>query len=193
MEINKRTIIIITAIIIAIFIAVILIVDSNKKYDINEKISNYDLSSNYDDYVEYIKGFIFLEKLRKFVYNDYITFSQYKDTATGYTIKNQMEFKAYDLLFDSMFDRERKSFDDCPITDNFKQKFNTNLLEYFNLIESDDCESTSSLYREDKEIVVEVYGNFKNTEPTYWTTHHFHYTLDDEGNVDDVVFDYTEE
>ena len=192
MKIEKRTIIIITAIIIAIFIAVILIINSNKKYDINEKISNYDLNSNYDDYVEYIKGFIFPEKLRKFVYNDYITFDQYKDTATGHIIKNQMEFKAYELLFDSMFNKERKSFDDCPVTENFKEKFNTNLLEYFNLIESDDCKSISSLYIEDKEVVAEVYGNFKNIEPTYWTTHHFHYTLDDEGNVDDVVFDYTE-
>ena len=97
------------------------------------------------------------------------------------------------MLFMSMFDKERTNFDDCPVTNNFKEKFTENLLKYFNLIESDDCESNCLLNREDKEITVEVYGNFKNTEPTYWITHHFHYTLDDEGNVDDVIFDYTEE
>ena len=47
-------------------------------------------------------------------------------------------------------------------------------------------------YNLNKEIIVEAYGNFKNTESTYWTTHHFHYTLDDEGNVDDIVFDHTD-
>lgn len=193
MKSKKIMITIIALIMTVILAAIILIINSKKKYDINKKISNYDLKSNYDDYVEYIKSFIVPEKLRKFVNNDYITFSQYKDTATGYTIKNQMEFKAYELLFDSIFNKERKSFDDCPITDNFRQKFNTNLLEYFNLVESEDCKSMCSLYMEDKEIIVEVYGNFKNTEPTYWTTHHFHYALDEEGNVDDVIFDYTEE
>lgn len=104
-----------------------------------------------------------------------------------------MEFKGYEILFNSMFDRERTNFDDCPVTEKFKQKFNINLLEHFDLIESDDCKSICSLYIENKQLVVEVYGNFKNTEPTYWTTHHFNYTLDKEGNVDDVIFNYTEE
>ena len=165
---------------------------SQYKYGIGEAISSYDLKNNREEYIDYLKGFIEPEKLKSFVYNDYITFSQYKDTATGYTIKNQMEFKAYKSLFMSMFDKERVNFEDCPVTENFKEKFNTNLLNYFNLVESEDCESDCLLNREDKEITVEIYGNFKNTEPTYWTTHHFHYTLDDEGNVDDVVFDYTE-
>ena len=43
-----------------------------------------------------------------------------------------------------------------------------------------------------KEIIVEVYGNFKNTKLPYWTKHHFHYTLDDEGNVGDIVLDHTD-
>ena len=168
-------------------------IKNNSVYDINKPIINYDLNNNKrDDYIEYLKKFIQPEKLREYIYNDYITFSQYTDSATGHTIKNQMEFKAYKSLFTSMFDKERKDYDDCPVTDNFKKKFDKNLLYYFNLNESEDCGSMCSLNRKDKEIIVEVYGNFKNTEPTYWTTHHFHYTLDDEGNVDDIVFDHTD-
>ena len=100
-----------------------------------------------------------------------------------------MEFDGYECLFKSMFDKTRTNFDDCPVTENFKNKFNTNLMQYFNLIESEDC----LLNREDENITIEVFGNFKNTEPTYWTTHHFKYTLDDEGNVDDIIFEYTEQ
>ena len=93
----------------------------------------------------------------------------------------------------SMFDKERKGFDDCPVTQKFKDKFKTNLLEHFNLIISDDCESDCLLNIEEQKLEVEVYGEFENTEPTYTKTYHFHYTLDDEGNVDDVIFDNTSE
>ena len=74
----------------------------------------------------------------------------------------------------------------------FAKKFNKNLLDYFELRGSDGCEINCNLNWKEQNISIEVYGNFKNTEPTYWTTHHFHYTFYDEGNVDDVVFDYTE-
>ncbi|MBP3200999.1 MAG: hypothetical protein J6M39_05080 [Lachnospiraceae bacterium] len=191
---NKKIVFItIFVVFLVIVIIGVLMIKNNSVYDINKPIINYDLNNNKrDDYIEYLKKFIQPEKLREYIYNDYITFSQYTDSATGHTIKNQMEFKAYKSLFTSMFDKERKDYDDCPVTDNFKKKFDKNLLYYFNLNESEDCGSMCSLNRKDKEIIVEVYGNFKNTEPTYWTTHHFHYTLDDEGNVDDIVFDHTD-
>lgn len=192
---NNKKIVFITIFVVFLVIVIIgvLMIKNNSVYDINKPIINYDLNNNRrDDYIEYLKKFIQPEKLREYIYNDYITFSQYTDSATGHTIKNQMEFKAYKSLFTSMFDKERKDYDDCPVTDNFKKKFDKNLLYYFNLNESEDCGSMCSLNRKDKEIIVEVYGNFKNTEPTYWTTHHFHYTLDDEGNVDDIVFDHTD-
>lgn len=191
---NKKIVFItIFVVFLVIVIIGVLMIKNNSVYDINKPIINYDLNNNRrDDYIEYLKKFIQPEKLREYIYNDYITFSQYTDSATGHTIKNQMEFKAYKSLFTSMFDKERKDYDDCPVTDNFKKKFDKNLLYYFNLNESEDCGSMCSLNRKDKEIIVEVYGNFKNTEPTYWTKHHFHYTLDDEGNVDDIVFDHTD-
>ena len=189
---NKKKVLIILLIAIVLVICFCLLNNSFKMYDINRRINSYDLQKSKDEYIDYLKESIYPIKLRAFIDNDYITFSQYNDTATGHSIKNQMEFVGYEILFNSMFDKERTNFDDCPVTKNFQDKFNSNLLDYFKLKESEDCESMCSLYRKDKEIIVEVYGNFKNTEPTYWTKHHFHYTLDDEGNVDDIVFDHTD-
>ena len=192
---NKRFVNIVVIISAAIVLAIIfyfLTKGVRKKYDIDKVFSSYNLEEERDDYLDSIKKYIYPQKLRIFIDNDYITFSQYKDTATGNVIKNQMIFKGYKMLFTSLFDKERTNFDDCPVTENFKEKYNTNLLYYFGLNASDDCDIICSLDTNEKTFVIEVYGNFKNTEPTYWKTHHFHYTLDNDGNVDDVIFDYTD-
>ena len=191
---NKRIIIIGFIIVLISIILFMLHKKNENNYDINTELGKYDLNNEAIeyDYLNYLKNTIYPIKLRKFIDILYVNYDRYKENATGKVVKNQMEFLGYKFLFNSMFDKERKNYDDCPVTDNFKKKFDKNLLYYFNLNESEDCESMCSLYRKDKEIIVEVYGNFKNTEPTYWTTHHFHYTLDDEGNVDDIVFDHTD-
>lgn len=191
---NKRIIIICFIIVLISIILFMLHKKNENNYDINIELGKYDLNNEAIeyDYLNYLKNTIYPIKLRKFIDILYVNYERYKENATGKVIKNQMEFLGYKFLFNSMFDKERKDYDDCPVTDNFKKKFDKNLLYYFNLNESEDCESMCSLYRKDKEIIVEVYGNFKNTEPTYWTKHHFHYTLDDEGNVDDIVFDHTD-
>lgn len=190
---NKRFVNIVVIISAAIVLAIIfyfLTKGVHKKYDIDKAFSSYNLEEERDDYLDSIKKYIYPQKLRIFIDNDYITFSQYKDTATGNVIKNQMIFKGYKMLFTSLFDKKRTNFDDCPVTENFKEKYNTNLLYYFGLNASDDCDIICSLDANEKTFAIEVYGNFKNTEPTYWKTHHFYYTLDNDGNVDEVIFDY---
>ena len=191
---NKRIIIIGFIIVLISIILFMLHKKNENNYDINTELGKYDLNNEAIeyDYLNYLKSTIYPIKLRKFIDILYVNYERYKENATGKVVKNQMEFLGYKFLFNSMFDKERKNYDDCPVTDNFKKKFDKNLLYYFNLNESEDCESMCLLYRKDKEIIVEVYGNFKNTEPTFWTKHHFHYTLDDEGNVDDIVFDHTD-
>ena len=194
---NKKKIVVIVIVVIIFAMALInfFVIRMNyNRYDINKSIFNFNINNKIEKnkYVDYLKQYVYPQKLRLFINNDYINFDQYKNEVDGNFVLKQIEFNGYKRLFYSLFDKERVDFEDCPVTENFKEKFNTNLLNYFNLVESEDCESNCLLNREDKEITVEVYGNFKNTEPTYWTTHHFHYTLDDEGNVDDVVFDYTE-
>ena len=185
-----------TLILVITLISIIIIfLISKRKYDINAQISSYNLQSyeQENEYMNFIKKQIKPVGLQKFIDNDFVPTSLLDGTDTGKNMKEMMEFIGYKMLFMSMFDKTRTNFDDCPVTEKFKEKFNTNLLEYFNLIASEDCESNCLLNREKQEITVEVYGNFENTEPTYQNTHHFHYTLDSDGNVDDVVFDYTEE
>ena len=130
---NRKKTLIFLLIAIAIVSCLYLFNKNYKKFDINKRIVNYDLINNKDGYIDYLKESIYPIKLRAFIDNDYISFSQYNDTATGHSIKNQMIFIGYEILFTSMFDKERKDYDDCPVTDNFKKKFDKNLLYYFNL------------------------------------------------------------
>ena len=164
-------------------------------YDINKQIVNYSLMDPIikDEYMNYLKKYIKVKKLANFIENDDVAISPMKKESTGKVVIKAMEFIGYKMLFMSMFDKERKGFDDCPVTQKFKEKFKTNLLEHFNLIISDDCESDCLLNIEEQKLEVEVYGEFENTEHTKGKTYHFHYTLDDEGNVDDVIFDSTSE
>lgn len=191
----KRRNIMTATIIILIVVAILIIYKFNNfNYNIDNKALNYNLTNknDRDAYIDYLKNYVYPEKLRSFVNNDYINFDQYTNEADGNIVVEQLEFNGYKRLFNSMFDKDRTNFDDCPVTEKFKEKFKTNLFDYYNLSKSEDCQKICSLYRQENEIKVEVFGNFKNTEPTYWTTHHFKYTLDKDGNVDDVTFDYTE-
>jgi hypothetical protein len=195
MNAAKRRNIMTTAIIILIVVVVLIIYKfNNLNYNIDNKVLNYNLTNKNDRnaYIDYLKNYVYPEKLRSFVNNDYINFDQYTNEADGNIVVEQLEFNGYKRLFNSMFDKDRTNFDDCPVTEKFKEKFKTNLFDYYNLSKSEDCQKICSLYCQEKDIKVEVFGNFKNTEPTYWTTHHFKYTLDKDGNVDDVTFDYTE-
>lgn len=181
-------------VILILLIGFIVIVKESNKYNINKPIRSYDLLNVKvkNDYLEFLKQNIYPEKIRKFIDNDFVPTSLLNDFDTGNEMIDLMKFNGYKYLFKSLFDKNRLDFDDCPVTETFKKGFNTNLFNYFNLEVSDDSTVNCMLNYEDNSVVVEVYGNFKNTEPTYWTTHHFKYTLDKDGNVDDVTFDYTE-
>lgn len=188
---KKNKYIITIIIIIIVILSIIFVIHRNKKYSIDAPLKKYNiLNTNAEDsYIDYLKNYIKPLKLRPFIKNNFVPTVLLSDEDTGYDMLNLMTFAGYDLLFKSFFDKSRTNFDDCPVTDNFKNKFNTNLLYYYNLNESDDCEVNCSHDDEEKTIKVEVYGNFENTEPTYWNTHLFTYTLDDDGNVDDVILD----
>ena len=192
---KKCKIVIISIAIFAILMLSIVLLNIKKdRYDIDMPISNYDLSNyeNEDKYIDYLKKEIYPLQIRSFIDNDFVPTNLLSDEDTGKEMIELMKFIGYKSLFTSMFDKNRVDFDDCPVTDNFKEKYNINLLYYFGLNVSDDCDIICSLDTNEKTFVIEVYGNFKNTEPTYWKTHHFHYTLDSDGNVDEVIFDYTD-
>ena len=177
-----------------VFLISIIVLNTKKNiYDVNMPIRNYDFSDYKveDEYINHLKKDIYPIKIRSFIDNDFIPTNLLSEDDTGKEMIELMRFIGYKMLFNSMFDKSRTNFDDCPVTEKFKEKFNTNLLKHFNLIISEDCRSNCLLNLEENNIKVEVYGNFENTEPTYWKTYHFHYTLDNEGNVDDVIFDNT--
>ena len=190
---KNKYIMIIMAILILLIVFIVTVKESNK-YNISKPIRSYDLLNVKvkNDYLEFLKQNIYPEKIRKFIDNDFVPTSLLNDFDTGNEMIDLMKFNGYKYLFKSLFDKNRIDFDDCPVTETFKKRFNTNLFNYFNLEVSDDSTVNCMLNYEDNSVAVEVYGNFKNTEPTYWTTHHFKYTLDKDGNVDDVTFDYTE-
>ena len=190
----KNKYIMIIMVILILLIGFIVTVKESNKYNINKPIRSYDLLNVKvkNDYLEFLKQNIYPEKIRKFIDNDFVPTSLLNDFDTGNEMIDLMKFNGYKYLFKSLFDKNRIDFEDCPVTETFKKKFNTNLFNYFNLNVSDDSTVNCMLNYEDNSVAVEVYGNFKNTEPTYWTTHHFKYTLDKDGNVDDVIFDYTE-
>ena len=102
----------------------------------------------------------------------------------------ELYYEGYDNLFISMFNKSRTDFNDCPVTDNFKTKFNTNLIDYFNLYTGEDYNVNCSLDIDNKNFDIEIYGiegYSENLEPNYSNTYNFNYSLDDEGNVDDII------
>ena len=139
----KKNYIAIFIIIFILVIGVMAIKNNSNKFSIEKPISNYNLSNSKveNDYLNFLKKNIYPEKIRKFIENDFVPISLLNESDTGKEMIELMEFDGYKYLFTSMFDKERTDFEDCPVTESFKKKFNTNLLYYFNLNESEDCES----------------------------------------------------
>ena len=188
---NKKNIVLVIIILI-LLISIFFIKEKLFKYNINSKIGQYNIIKNRDSYLEYVKKYVKPEGLRKFINNGYVNLSIYSEEATGNDILWELEFEGYENLFREMFNKERKDYNDCPVTKFFKNKFNNNLLLFFDLEESEDCSIDCLLKRDEKQFIIDVYGNYESFEPTYWKKHYFHYMLDENGNVNDVIFDYTE-
>ncbi len=189
---NKKVLLILFAI-LAIYIVLLFVMKKNI-YDIDKAVVEYDISNDKIkyEYLDYLKKQLNPQKLSNFIDNDYIYLENYNENANGYSVIRDMNVEGYSNLFISMFDKERVNFDDCPVTEKFRKKFNNNLSSYFGLMNEDDAQINCTLDYNESKIELKEYSNFKNFEPTVIYNHYFHYTLDDEGNVDDVIFDYTE-
>ena len=191
---NKyKTILLLTCTIVLIITLSLLKVFETKKYDINKSFSSYQIlgTTSEDDYINYLKQFVQPANLRPFIINEFVNLSWYTNEATGNDIMWELYYGGYNNLFVSLFDKSRTNFSDCPVSDNFKNKFNINLIDYFNLYAADDYNVNCNLDMENKNFAIEIYGiegYSENLEPNYRNTYNFHYTLDDEGNVDDITF-----
>lgn len=189
---NKKVLLILFAI-LAIYI-VLLFVMKKSIYDIEKVVVEYDISNDKIkyEYLDYLKKQLNPQKLSNFIDNDYIYLENYNKNANGYSVIREMTVEGYSNLFNSMFDKERTNFDDCPVTERFRKKFDNNLSSCFGLMNEDDAQINCTLDYNERKIELKEYSNFKNFEPTSIYNYYFHYTLDSEGNVDDVIFDYTE-
>lgn len=190
---NNKKVLLVSFVILVIFI-IILSVTKKNTYDIEKAVVEYDISNDKIkyEYLDYLKKQLNPQKLSNFIDNDYIYLENYNKNANGYSVIREMTVEGYSNLFISMFDKERVNFDDCPVTEKFRKKFNNNLSSYFGLMNEDDAQINCILDYNESKIELKEYSNFKNFEPTVIYNYYFHYTLDDEGNVDDVIFDYTE-
>lgn len=189
---NKKKVILIMVLVVAAAIVAYFFNFTNKSYDIDAPMNKYGFtSSNVSGaYLDSIKKNIYPEKIRKYIVNEYVPISILRDEATGNEVIELMKLIGYEEVFKSLFDKNRNNFDDCPVTEKFKSKFNTNLLKYFNIDEIENLEINCTVNIEDKEFKLETYGingYSANLEPNYFRTYNFRYTLDSDGNVDDIV------
>ena len=189
---NKKVLLILFAI-LAIYI-VLLFVMKKSIYDIDKAVVEYDISNDKIkyEYLDYLKKQLNPQKLSNFIDNDYIYLENYNKNANGYSVIREMTVEGYSNLFISMFDKERVNFDDCPVTEKFRKKFNNNLSSYFGLMNEDDAQINCILDYNESKIELKEYSNFKNFEPTSIYNYFFHYTIDSEGNVDDIILDNTD-
>lgn len=189
---NKKVLLVLFAI-LAIYI-VLLFVMKKSIYDIEKAVVEYDISNDKIkyEYLDCLKKQLNPQKLSNFIDNDYIYLENYNKNANGYSVIREMTVEGYSNLFISMFDKERVNFDDCPVTEKFREKFNNNLSSYFGLMNEDDAQINCILDYNESKIELKEYSNFKNFEPTSIYNYFFHYTIDSEGNVDDIILDNTD-
>ncbi len=182
-------------IVMAIIVYFFIVRNNEVSYDINEPPSKYALSTidEKTNYTNFIKKYLKPDKLSNFLNVQRIHYEIIKKYDIGSDALNWFRYEAYTELFYQLFDKNRSSFDDCPVTSNFKVKFDKNLFKYFKLNDADDGTVSCGIDIDNMVLNVEEAGDFVAGEPGYIYYHHFHYILDEEGNVDDVIFDYTEE
>lgn len=189
---NKKKILIIFLILVLLVIAAYVV--KKHQFDVNKSPADYNLNTmkNKSKYLEFVKKYIEPKKLGNFLNVEYVDFFQVEKYDSGIDSLKWFQYEAYTELFNQMFDKNRKGFDDCPVSEKYKNKFGNNLFEYFKFSNVSDSSIDCGITTKDKILDVTEAGDFNLGEPGYVYYHHFHYVLDDEGNVDDIIFDYTE-
>ena len=160
------------------------------EYNLDEAPEKYGVRTSKKDrkeYFEYLKQCIKPIKLLNFISERDLESDFYN--ISGHKMIDWLLHKGYNYMFESMFDINRTDFNDCAVTENFIEKFNTNLNSYFD-IGGEDC--NIEVYTDDRTIKYKKWWNLgPDGDPANGWLYVFKYTLDEEGNVDDIVLDYT--
>ena len=190
-----KVIIFISLLILILIIAFILYNKNKNKFDINNSISDYNLSDANirNEYIEYLKSKMEPKNIINFIDNDEIILDFYNENANGNNIIMQMEQLGYKQLFNYLFNNDYYDLSKVCITEKFSEKYIEGLRKYFNFKEVSDNYNECVVDINNHTLVVNEMSEFVIGEPKYVKYHHFHYTLDESGNIDDIELSYKEE
>ena len=158
------------------------------EYNLDEKPINYkvDTKKGREEYFEYLKQYIKPIRLLNFINDNDIDSLKYN--TNGNEMIKWLIKVAYINMISSMFDITRTDYDDCAVTKHFLEKFDKNLTDYFEIGGEDNW---VDVYTTDKIIkVTKRWHILLDGEAEFSWLYVFKYTLDEEGNVDDIIFDY---
>ena len=157
-------------------------------YNLDEKPINYkvDTKKGREEYFEYLKQYIKPIRLLNFINDNDIDSLKYN--TNGNEMIKWLIKVAYINMFESMFDINRTNFNDCAVTKKFLEKFNANLTDFFSISYDEVWVNTSTLNKTRK--VEARSGITLDGEAEYAMLYRFKYTLDEDGNVDDVILEH---
>ena len=162
--------------------------ESTYEYNLVEKSRNFgvDTKIDRDKYFEYLINNIENDKIKEYIYQrDF--YDEYSGM-NGSTILKLLTSNAYRNFFEAIFNKNVNDFSNCPVTEKFIKKYKQNLVEYFNIKGEEFWVSTET----DKQIIkVEARSGISlDGEAEYSMLYRFKYTLDEDGNVDDVILEH---
>lgn len=156
-------------------------------FDINKSPMLY--KDNEVDYIRFLTKYILPNKLANFVDVNWYSSTFYKDYKNGYeVIEYEIKYQAYGNLFIHLFEKDMLNFDDCPVTDTFKSKFKDGVYDYFKLDDNFEYLFDSLLDNNMFRIVASSYELREDLEPKFRYRINYEYKLDNDGNLDDIVF-----
>lgn len=190
MRVNKNVKRNILVFVILLFL-IVCIFKFNKSpvFDIELSPISYDLSNknNEEAYLTFLSNYIKPIELNNFIpyYRINIGRNWTSDT-TGWDVIEYLKYQGYSELIKYLFSKTPIDYSKCAITKSFKKKFNDNLYHYFNLEgEEIDCHVSY-----DKKIIIDEYFDITSDgTPQSARFQKFHYIIDDEGNIEDIIYD----
>lgn len=160
------------------------------EYNLDDTPEKYGVRTSKKDrteYFEYLKQYIKPVKLLNFIGEDDLSELFYNKS--GHRMLQKVRFYAYRHMFEKMFESDVTDYNSFAVTDNFKNKFDVCMKDYFDIYGEEIY--IRSLTEEENKLEVEAWwGILPDGDPSYGQLYIFKYTLDEEGNVDDMVLDY---
>ena len=159
-----------------------------EKIDLNKSFSYYHITSDYElhNLIKDISKYLKPKKLQNYV--DYEMYSSRDNWNVDETLNeflvNWLPRQTYDYLLRQLL-RNKVNYDEAPLTEHFKEKFKDGYLGEYSYL----CKvgGWTSYDFEKKYFVLSEYKGESQDD------YYFNFSLDDEGNLDDIVLDHIEQ